>query len=90
MLIKHIRDANNHPIGTVVALSRNEIGVSLCSKNDRFSKKIGTHLAAGRAVCGELPKVRSKIKQDLIYDSYYEMEDRAIRYFKTKKKGNKK
>jgi hypothetical protein len=49
MLVKHLRDGNNVPFATIVATSRDQIGVSICSTKDRFCRKMGTKVAAGRA-----------------------------------------
>lgn len=85
------------PIATIVALSPEQIGVAVCSKHDNFSKKRGTQIATDRAILGKSdfecsPRekysfivdgeaVEIKYLDEIIYDSYLQMLDRAQRYF---------
>lgn len=48
MKIMHLRPDNGRPIGTIVKKD-GLIGVAICSPNDLFNKKMGVHIAAGRA-----------------------------------------
>ena len=48
-LVKHVRDFWNVPVATIVALSPNMIGVSICNKKDHFNRHRGTVIAEGRA-----------------------------------------
>lgn len=49
MLVKHIRDAQNIPFATIVAVSPTNIGFAICNPKDRFNKKVGTSIAKVRA-----------------------------------------
>lgn len=49
MLVEYVRLHDRTPIGTIVAVDKDHIGMSLCNPKDRFSKKIGTTIAKGRA-----------------------------------------
>jgi len=57
MLIKYIREkadkGKGKPIGVIVALDKNKIGWSLCSKKDSWSKDLGIKIAKGRAEKGK-------------------------------------
>ena len=50
MLIEFIRNENREPIGCVVAVDRDCIGVSLLKPKDRFNREVARNLAAGRAL----------------------------------------
>ena len=82
MLVSYIRDKNSRPIGTVVALNRNEIGVAICNKKDRFNKIRGKDIAMARALQHKMPKVNSERLRILIDEGICRMEERARKYFK--------
>lgn len=91
MLIKHLRDDNNKPFATVVAVDERSIGVAICCPKDNFNRKRGVKIASGRAkLCGppsEFPN-REVIKNgdfrnigDIIDNELAIMAERANKYF---------
>jgi hypothetical protein len=55
-IVQYIRDKNRIPTGVLVAVKSLEgynIGYSLCSKYDRFEKKMALRIAVGRANFGD-------------------------------------
>lgn len=50
MLVKYVRDEDRNPVGCIVSLDKNLLGWSLCSPQDKFSKKIAKKIAIGRAL----------------------------------------
>ena len=81
MLIEFIRNENREPIGCVVAVDRDCIGVSLLNPKDRFNREVARNLAAGRALSGAIPEVTGK-KEILVEKAIRRMARRAHRYFK--------
>ena len=77
-LIKYIRNANNHPYGVVIALDRERIGWSRCSRKDRWQRKLGLMIAEGRATANKPCTCTFKEVNDAIID----MRLRAMKYFK--------
>jgi len=72
-IIKYVRDKNKIPRGVLVAVKSADgynIGYSLCSKYDRFEKRMALEIAIGRAITGndseQLPYVISKNLPDFI------------------------
>jgi len=51
MLKKRLKDSNNEKFGIVVAISRNQLGYSLCNKKagDIYNEEFGLKKAVGRA-----------------------------------------
>lgn len=81
-LCEYIRNAKREPIGCIVAIDKDSIGISLLNPKDEFNKKIAKNIAIGRAELGFFPKVPVK-KEGLVERSIQRMVDRADRYFKT-------
>lgn len=81
MLIEYLRDKNRRPIGCVVALDQDSIGVSLLNPKDKFNREVARNLAAGRALQGIVPDVRGR-KEELVERAIRRMAVRAYRYFK--------
>jgi len=79
-LIKYVRNKNGHPRGVLVAISKNCIGFSLCSKRDKFNKEAGKKIALIRAH-SEKAQDRMSVPAS-IYKEYLDMVDRSVRYFK--------
>jgi hypothetical protein len=72
-IIKYVRDKNKIPRGVIVAVKSADgynIGYSLCSKYDRFEKRMALEIAIGRAITGndseQLPYVISKNLPDFL------------------------
>jgi hypothetical protein len=72
-IIKYVRDKNKIPRGVLVAVKSADgynIGYSLCSKYDRFEKRMALEIAIGRAITGndseQLPYVISKNLPDFL------------------------
>jgi hypothetical protein len=72
-IIKYVRDKNKVPRGVLVAVKSADgynIGYSLCSKHDRFEKRMALEIAIGRAITGndseQLPYVISKNLPDFL------------------------
>ena len=82
MLIEYIRNAKREPIGCIVAINKDSIGISLLNPKDEFDKKIAKNIAIGRAELGIFPEIPIK-KEGLVERSIQRMVDRADRYFKT-------
>lgn len=61
-LCEYIRNENREPIGCVVAIDRDCIGVSLLNPKDRFNREVARNLAAGRALSGVVPDITGKKK----------------------------
>lgn len=107
-LVKHVRvphykfnkDTLNvsvewHPIATIVALNPNQIGVAVCHKKDRFSKRRGREIAEGRALLGkdtydcdnrkfnyfENNQIVSYSLNEIIDNEILNMQFRAEKYF---------
>jgi hypothetical protein len=62
-LVHYLRDFNRIPFGCIVAISPDNIGVSVCNPKDRFNKKFARRIALGRAMsrekdCNIAPKNR--------------------------------
>ncbi len=49
IIIRYLRDAQNNPYGVVVATSPDNIGWSMCSDKDRWSRQLAKQIAIGRA-----------------------------------------
>ena len=81
MLVEFIRNENREPIGCVVAIDRDSIGVSLLNPKDKFRREVARNLAAGRAITGVMPDVRGK-KEIVVEHAIRRMARRAYRYFK--------
>ena len=81
MLIEYIRGENRKPVGCVVAIDRDSIGVSLLNPNDDFDRNLAKKIAAGRAELGVVPLIPRK-KEALVEEAIYRMAIRAGRYFK--------
>lgn len=73
----------NDPIGVIVAISKDEVGWSLCNSKDTFEKKLGKAIAENRAI--DYGKNKEKVLKDApisIQKDILAMYDRAKRYFK--------
>lgn len=81
MLIEYLRDKNRKPIGCVVALDQDSIGVSLLNPKDKFNREVARNLAAGRALSGIVPNVRGR-KEEMVERALKRMARRAYSYFK--------
>lgn len=97
-LIKYVRDNNKSPIATIACINVDGvlgIGVSICSKHDKWDKEMGKSIAVGRAYKNatdvyitELP-VHRVIKQygkkqhlgDIIESEMIKMSQRGQKYF---------
>ena len=51
MKFTHLRDDDGHPFATIAEYQGN-VGMSLCSEFDQFSKKKGRRIAAARCING--------------------------------------
>ena len=81
MLVEFIRNENREPVGCVVAIDRDCIGVSLLNPKDKFNREVARNLAAGRALSGIVPDVRGR-KEEVVERAIRRMASRAYRYFK--------
>lgn len=81
MLIEYIRAEDRQPIGCIVAIDKNSIGISLLNPKDEFDRKLAKKIAIGRAELGILPFIPSR-KEELVENALRRMADRAGRYFK--------
>jgi hypothetical protein len=81
MLIEFLRNSKREPIGCVVAIDKNSIGISLLNPKDEFDRKLAKKIAIGRAELGILPFIPSR-KEALVENALRRMADRAGRYFK--------
>jgi len=85
-LVKHVR-VNRVPVATIVATSRENMGVNICCPKDHFSKERGVQIALGRAyqdtplVCPNRRVVGMSMIQ-LIQQELSNMRLRADLYFK--------
>lgn len=82
MLVEFIRNQNREPIGCVVAVDRDCIGVSLLNPKDKFNREVARNLAAGRALTGIMPDITGR-KEELMEKAVRRMARRAYRYFKS-------
>ena len=82
MLIEYIRTEDRQPIGCIVAIDKNSIGISLLNPKDEFDKNLAKKIAIGRAELGIFPNVPAK-KEQLVERYIQRIADRAGRYFKT-------
>lgn len=92
MLVEHVRDEFHNPVATVVAIGPGRLGVSVCNPKDRFNKRMGVKIAAGRAAINvgiDLPNNRYV----LVFDTYEPLSDvvesainrmhtRSLKYYK--------
>ena len=76
MLVKYVRDNKRRPIGVVVATGKYKVGWSLCDKKDKWNKKVGVALAAGRA---SLPKITPA---QTVSKAVEAMKARAVEFYK--------
>lgn len=82
MLINHVRNKHGQKIGTLVALSKEEIGWSRCHTNlDRFDKQVGIDIAKQRAIKYDLMTNAFRCADSLKLD-FIKMVRRADKYFK--------
>lgn len=89
MIVQYIRDKNRVPYGVVVADYDPEQGIMLgysrCCKKDRFVKRIGKKIAAGRM---HDKKAHQNLKDTfhtlptVIREALVKVLDRAARYYK--------
>lgn len=63
MLIEYIRTEDRQPIGCIVAIDKNSIGISLLNPKDEFDKNLAKKIAIGRAELGIFPDVPAKKEQ---------------------------
>ncbi len=84
MLIEYIRNQDREPVGCVVALDRDSIGISLLNPKDTFNRKLAKQIASGRAELGVVPEI-PKEKEDLVESAIYRMAIRASKYFQVEK-----
>ena len=77
MLVKYVRDAKRKPVGVVVATGKYNVGWSLCSKEDKWNKKVGITMAVGRAI---LPKIDSPAQT--VSKVVNEMKAKAVEFYK--------
>jgi len=75
------------PCGVVVSLKNGNVGWSLCSSKDKYSKKIGLKIAISRA---EFYNNSNYSLQDIVSNSPIEIQDyiiamynRSMKYFKS-------
>ena len=78
MLIEYLRDKNGNPIGVAVAVSKEDIGWSLCNKRDKFNKQRALEIAVGRATKRDI----SDTKPVTILPLFNKIYARAQKYFK--------
>ena len=79
-IVQYFRDKNRVPRGVIVAVKSPEgynIGYSLCSKYDRFEKRMAIKIAIGRANFGDNSSVPYAISK-----SMPQFIDRCKRYYK--------
>ena len=78
MLVEFIRNENREPVGCVVAIDRDCIGVSLLNPKDKFNREVARNLAAGRALSGIVPDVRGRKEEivEKIKSFKYEFKER--------------
>ena len=76
MLVKYVRDSKRRPVGVVVATGKYKVGWSLCDKKDKWDKKVGVALAAGRA---SLPKTEDPAQT--VIKAVKNMKSRAVAYY---------
>lgn len=84
MLIEYIRNQDREPVGCVVALDRDSIGISLLNPKDTFNRKLAKQIASGRAELGVVPEI-PKEKEDLVESAIYRMAIRASKHFQVEK-----
>lgn len=77
MLVKYLRDGKR-PIGCIVAISRDQIGLTVCSPKDKFDREIAKNLAAGRAFTST-PIFTDNLPARLINNPYATCPDEQIR-----------
>lgn len=83
MIVQYVRDENRNPFAVVVATDRNEIGVAACNPKDKFNKKIGRMIAAGRAKSDKhWTHYVIDDRIDDVYDVVHSIRDRSVRYYK--------
>lgn len=90
MLIKHIRDSQRKPFGTIVADKIDgdiRVGISICCNKDQFSKRMGKNIAIGRLMTGTLVDVPNRTVDgkslvETVTLEIHRMYDRAESYFK--------
>jgi hypothetical protein len=70
MLIKYIKK-DKTPIGVIVAVDKNKIGLSLCNKKDKWNKKLGIQIAKGRAFKNNIQDYLNKIKNEKALNEIY-------------------
>ena len=80
MLIEYIRNAKRQPIGCIVAIDKDSIGISLVHPKDEFNKKLAKKIAIGRAELGIFPEIPTK-KEQLVERYIQRMVDKADRHF---------
>jgi hypothetical protein len=79
-IVQYVRDKNRIPRGVLVAVKSPEgynIGYSLCSKYDRFEKRMALNIAIGRANFGDNSNMPYAISKSLP-----QFIDRCKRYYK--------
>ena len=81
MLIEFLRNSKREPIGCIVAIDKDSIGVSLLNPKDEFDRKLAKKIAVGRAELGIFPLIPRR-KEELVEDALQRMAIRAGRYFK--------
>ena len=77
MLVKYVRDEKRKPVGVVVATGKYKVGWSLCSKEDKWDKKVGMTMAVGRAV---MPKTGFPAQS--VRKTVDEMKAKAVEFYK--------
>lgn len=84
MLIEYIRNQDREPVGCIVAIDRDSIGISLLNPKDTFNRNLAKKIAIGRAELGVLPEIPQE-KEDLVENAIYRMAIRASKYFQAEK-----
>jgi hypothetical protein len=76
MLVQYVRDKKGMPYAVVVATDSDQIGYSVCNKNDTFIKDRGKDIAEGRSKKYNFDEMMQNYQEEMI--SLYRLKDTML------------
>jgi hypothetical protein len=81
-IVKYIRDNHNHIVGAVVAVGKEQVGWSLCRKEDRIYNRYADRTNAIEIATKRAFNPSMEMVPRSVWKHYENMIERSRRYFK--------